>query len=227
MLMSSKSLMLAGLIALAAPAVQASTVTFETIADGRVKTANGAVAETGDAVISFANEADWAAIFEFNLSSLADDVTITGARFEYTITNPTAGKFGSGSSTVNLSTFLGDGEVTAADHGAAGAQVYSGSLAWGGTAGDVISYTLSDLTDVRAALQNDLLTIRNKAGLFSHIYVASLENATHSAARLIIDYEEGAPVSAVPLPGTLPLSAAAMLGFVALTRRRRSRHAAR
>lgn len=219
-----KTLIAAAALAMVAPAVQASTVTLTTIDDGRTKTAGGEVAETTDQVIEFAREAGWAGIFEFDLSSIADDVTITGARFEYTITAPAAGKYGvqgtaGYGSPADLYTFLGDGAVTAADRTTTGTHVYDDVAVWGGAPGDVVSFVLTDLSDIAAALANNLLTVRYEGGIFSHIYIAALENGTYDAARLIIDYETA--VSQVPLPATLPLAAAAMLGLYGVSRRRR------
>lgn len=219
-----KTLIAAAALAVAAPAAQASTITLSTIDDGRAKTAGGETAETGDEVIQFSNDANWAGIFEFNLSSLSDDVTITGARFEYTITEPAAGKFGAQGtagygSPADLYTFLGDGSVTANDRTTKGTHVYDDVAVWGGASGDVVSFVLTDLSDIKAALANNLLTVRYEGGIFSHIYVAALENTTYDAARLIIDYVT--PVSQVPLPATLPLAAAAMLGLYGVSRRRR------
>lgn len=196
----------------AANLANATTVSLTTIDDGSIRTWAGPVVDTTSTGVAVTQSGGLIrnGIFEFDLSSIADNAVINSVVFQW-INTRFVSNTGGNPAAVDLFTFLGDGVVTLADYSAAGTQVVDSSTPAGGSGGDVDSFAFSDLSDVTAALLGDLLTIRFETDSFASISVASLENTTHGAAQLIIDYT--AAPAPVPLPASLPL---AMIGLMAL-----------
>lgn len=217
-----KTQILAALLALSIPTVaSAATMTLSTIDDGSVKTFGGTVVDTGDTSVSVVQSGGniTNGIFEFNLAAIDDTATINSVSFQWTnsrfVSNTGA------LAAVDLFAYLGDGAVSIADYDAAGDQVADTSVAKGGSGGDVTTIAFTDVSMVTAALLGDLLSVRFETDSFASFRVASLENTTWDAARLVVDYT-AAPVTAVPLPASGLLLLGALGGVAGLRRRKKA-----
>lgn len=215
----------------AAGAASAAVINLTTTADGAVSDGTGTVlAFTNLQTITataFNGAANSYAIFEFDLSGIVDTDTIGSATFAFTMASNAI------STAANIpfivEAYLGDGVVNTGDFTAAGTQVISSTIAASGVsqalAGDTLSFVLTDLSVLQAALVSNLLTLKIASTVvFNQIQIAGLEHP-FSAATLSIDAEPMIPVEEVPLPAALPLMLSGLAAF-GLTGRRAKRKAA-
>ena len=118
--------------------------------------------------------------------------------------------------------YLGDGVIDITDHTTAATQVINSTVPNGGVRGDQETRAFSSLTTVQSAINGaGLLTLRLETDSFASLSYFSLENTDADAipAQLNITYN----TAAVPLPASLPLLGAALVGVAAFRRRTRSR----
>lgn len=200
----------------------AEAATFDALltADGDVQTFGGDSVETAGAAIAFTQSGGLIrnGILEFDLSGLADDVTVNSATLSITLTRFVSNT-GSNPAAIDIFAYNGDGAVTLDDFDAAGTQVADTTTATGGVAGDVRAFDFSDVIPVTGALADDLLTLRIETDSFASINFAALENTSLAAASLSIDYTAAPTTTPVPLPAGMPLILAGAAAFGVLKRR--------
>ncbi len=215
-----------------AGAATAATVNLTTSADGIVQNTHGPVAAVSDLmtlnVVELGGSTYSAAIFEFDLSSIANTSSVTSAAFSFTLAQNVVSP-SLPAMAFEVDAYLGDGLIDVSDFSTLGSQVIDDSIlaSFGGVpgamAGDVLTFGLSSLLTVQNALAGDMLTLRvrpTSAFAFNQFSIAALENTTFGAASLRIE-TTAAQTSTVPLPAGLPLLLAG-LGALAITRKRNS-----
>ena len=205
-----------------AGAAHAASVTFDPTADGDVQVFGGDDVDSIDDVLSVTQSGGLArnAIFEFDLSSIADDATIDAVTFSFTITRFVSNT-GGNPAAVELFAYSGDGVVDIDDFGASATQVVDSTAAGGGSAGDTFDFSFGTVAPVQDALAGDELTVRFETNSFASIALAALENTSFDAATLTVDYTPapGGGPAPVPLPAGLPMLLAG-LGAMAWVRRK-------
>lgn len=162
------------------------------------------------------------AVYEFDLSVIPDDATITAVHLRLTSDAQVSNT--STSATIRVAGFAGDGVVTQDDHetligGDLLVIAGIGAGAASAAAGSLFDFSLgpNGVDLLQSLLASNALTLRTSTDNFATFSVASLEHATRSAVALEIEF------TPVPLPGAWLLFGAATLG---LTKRRRQRGAA-
>lgn len=202
-------LFLITLVAMLSPNAFAASVDLSPTADGDVQIFGGDDVDTTDTILGLTQSGGLARniILEFDLSSIADDSTITSARIDFTLTRFVS-QVGDNPAAIHVIAYNGDGTVDIADYAAAGDAVLDTDTPKGGTGGDVRSFTFDDIAPLMAALSGNLLTLRVETDSFASINIASLENATYDPVNLHIEF------TPVPVPAALPLllSAGVLLG---------------
>jgi len=160
-------------------------------------------------------------ILEFDLSSIPDGSAINSLSLDVILTAFTS-NIGD-TANIDIFAFVGDGSITDPDFDAAGTQVFDSTIGAGGTfggaAGDLISFSLSDEAFFETLLPGDLLTLRIETDNFVIFRFASLENTLFDAATLNINFESADPV---PAPAFVSLFAGG-LGLMGLFGWRRKR----
>ncbi|MEE4118845.1 MAG: VPLPA-CTERM sorting domain-containing protein [Paracoccaceae bacterium] len=205
---------------LTAPA-SAATYSLLPTADGDVRTFGGDAVDTTTAFISVSQSGGNInnGVLVYDLSPIPDTASILSARLDVTlnrfISNTPA--LNPAPAAVDLFVFAGDGTVDISDYSATGTQVFDDTTPAGGTGGDVRSFTFTDVTSLESLLGGNLATIRFETDSFASLQFASNESSLYSPATLVIETE----TTPIPLPGGLPLLAAA-LGVTAVVKRRRS-----
>ena len=213
----------AALSALGATASSAATVVLQTTADGSVSNGgnNGTEAFTNFTGITgqhYSSIYYSHAIFEFDLTGIADDSTILSAAFGFTLATSSSTFYSPIEFTVDA--YLGNGVVDVADFDALGSTVITSSVVSGLAAGTTLSFDLSSLAPLQGALAGNLLTLRLSLTNIEQLTIAAIENTAYGNATLTLDAEAAPPPSPVPLPAGLPLLLAG-LGALGLLRRRR------
>lgn len=205
---------LIGILAAAATgSAMAASVDLAPTADGDVQLFGGNDVDTGDTRVNFSQSggAIRNGILEFDLSTINDAATINSVRLDLTIVAFTSNT-GSNPANAQIFAYDGDGVVDINDYDAPGIEVLNTTTPHGGSAGDLLQFTLTDINPISAALAGDLLTLRLETDNFAIVRFASLENGTLAPANLHIDF------TPVPVPAALPLLAT---GAGLLWRRRR------
>ena len=197
---------------------QAAVINLNPTADGDTQTFGGDSVDTTGALINFSQSGANIrnAILEFDLSSL-NASSITSARLDITLTRFVSNT-GSNPAQIDIFAYTGDGVIDITDYAAPGTQVVNTSTAQGGVAGDIRSFSFTDLAPLDAALLNGLLTLRIETDSFASINIASLENASLAAANLNLEYTP----SAVPVPAAAWLFGSGLLGLVGVARRKQA-----
>lgn len=217
---SFKSLLGAVALCLLTTPAMAIVSNLTPTADNDIQLFGGTNIDTTDTIIAFTQSGGLVrnAIFEFDLSSIPDTATINSASLDMTLTRfvsnlgPTA--------EIDIFGFAGDGAILEADFSTAGTQLFDGTTASGGVAGDVRSFALDPASFFESILATDLLTIRIETDSFASINIASLENQTFDPLTLNIDFT--ADDTPVPAPAMAPLFAGGLglLGLAGWRRRR-------
>ncbi len=202
-----------------AGAAHAATIDLTPTIDGDVQVFGGDDVQTTADKLSMTQSGGLTrnAILEFNLSAIPDSAIINAVDISMVLTRFIS-NVGGRDVALDVFTYLGDGVVDISDHGASGTQALDTTTAAGGNAGDVRSFSLTDLSTFGAALAGDLLTVRLETESFASWQIAALENGSYDPVTLSIDYTDR--ISAVPLPAGLPLLLGG-LGLLGLTARRR------
>lgn len=215
---SFKSLLGAAALCLLTTPAMAIVSSLTPTADGDIQLFGGTNIDTTDTIIAFTESGalERKAIFEFDMSGIPDTATINSASLDMTLTRfvsnlgPTAA--------IDIFGFAGDGTILEADFSTAGTQLFDGTTASGGVAGDVRSFALDPASFFESILATDLLTIRIETDSFASINIASLENQTLDPLTLNIDFT--ADDTPVPAPAMAPLFAGG-LGLLGLAGWRR------
>ncbi|MBK6469036.1 MAG: hypothetical protein IPF96_21175 [Rhodobacter sp.] len=142
-------------------------------------------------------------VFEFDLSTIADDSTILSAAFGFTLGVGSFSFYSPIEFTVDA--YLGNGVVDVADFTALGSTVITSSVVSGLAAGTTLSFDLSSLVPLQGALAGNLLTLRLSLTNQEQLNIAAIENTAYGNATLTLDAEAAPPPSPVPLPAGLPL----------------------
>lgn len=194
-----------------------ATATLNPTADGNTKIFGGNVVNTVSTGIAFSQSGGniHNAVLEFNLAPIADGATINSVSLAITLTRFVSNT-GATPAAIDVFAYAGDAVVDISDF-SGGTQVYDGATAQGGVAGDVRSFSLSNMTLFDSLLIGNLLTVRIETDSFASIQFASLENSSLGAAALTVDYTVGADV---PLPAALPMLAIGLAGLGFAARRK-------
>ena len=202
-------------------AAQAAQVVLTPTADGDVQVFGGDSVQTGSEVISITQSGGLIrnGIYEYDLTSIADNATITKVTFEVTLNRFISNT--ADETAVDLFLYGGDGNVTIADFDAAAVQVFDGTTPTGGSKFDVRSFEFSETASLQDLLGGDLATLRFETDSFASIALLSIEEMEEGdrTPRLIVAFD--VPTTAeLPLPGALPLLISALgAGFFARQRR--------
>ncbi len=195
-------------------ATTVQSVQLAPTADGHVRIFGGEVVDTTSTALSFFQSGGNIdnAVLEFDLSGI-NALAINSASLAITLTRFVS-NVGSNPAAVDIFAYTGDGIVDINDYAAPGTQVVDTTTPAGGVAGDVRSFSFTDVAPIESALfANGLLTLRLESDNFASLVFASLENTGFGAASLSIDY------TPVPLPAAWLMMLPAV---VALGRRRRA-----
>lgn len=214
-----KTFIIAALL-LGSVSAHAATMAFLPTADGDVQTFGGNSVDTTDTVLAFTQSGGLVrnAIVEYDLSAISDLSSVSAATLDITLT-----RFVSNLGTTaefDVFTYDGDGTVDINDFNATGTQVIDTTVPLGGSAGDIFSFALTDLSTIVNSTTG-LLTLRLETDSFASYQIASIENAVYEAPKLTLTYIDQPPVSAVPVPAALPLMASA-LGMFGIARRKKN-----
>ncbi|NNU15854.1 hypothetical protein HK107_05905 [Parvularcula sp. ZS-1/3] len=204
----------AALGALTITAAHAASLTIAPDADGTVQVFGGDSVITDDASLNVTQSGGLArnAIFEFDLSGIGDDATITGATFSITLSRFVSNT-GGNPAAVDLFAYGGDGVIDISDFGAAGAQVVDTTIPAGGSGGTVFDFTFTDVATLQSLLVSDLLTLRMETDSFASIAIQALEASNGGAASLTINFDvPNGP--AIPIPAAAWLFAAGLGGIL-------------
>ena len=198
----------------------AAVIDLSPTADGSVRTFGGDSVNTTDTKVSLLQSGGniTNSVFEFDLSSL-NATAISSARLDITLTRFVSNT-GSTPANIHIFAYNGDGVVDISDYAATGTQVVNSNTPQGGVAGDVRSFSFTDVTPMNDALVNGLLTLRIETDSFASINIASLENTTLAAANLNLQYT----ASAVPAPAAIWLFGSGLLGLTGIARRSNRKH---
>lgn len=147
--MNFKRFIFSSVLFLAATAAHAGVVSLNPTADGSVRTWGGNEVKTADAGINFTQSGGLQrhAIFEFDLSAIDDAATINSVSFDLTITRFVSNT-GSNPAAIHIFAYNGDGVVDISDYAATATEVANTSTPQGGSAGDVRSFSLSDVAPI-------------------------------------------------------------------------------
>lgn len=199
---------------LLAGSANAATFTLTPTADGDARVFGGDTVDTTDTRISVAQSGSniTNGVLEFDLTSIPDAAVITAARLDVELVSFTSNT-GSNPAPIHIFGYNGDGSVTIGDYDAAATTMLSTTTPLGGSAGDVISFSLTTLTPLTAALSGNALTVRVETDSFATFRFASLENTVLNPAKLVVTTQ----ATVVPLPAGVPLllSGLAALGWAA------------
>ncbi|GGY45644.1 hypothetical protein GCM10007148_13330 [Parvularcula lutaonensis] len=194
----------------------AATIQFTATDDGTVKTFGGDSVDTTSDTISVVQSGVNIVngVLEFDLGAIGPGATVNAASLSLALARPVSNAIGA-TAEVDIFAYGGDGAVTIADFGAAGTQVFDGSIPTGGSQLDIFNFNLTQLLPLQAQL-GGLLTLRLETDSFASLAFLSMEQGFGAAFSpiLTIDFTP-APTNPVPIPGALPLFAAglASLGF--------------
>lgn len=195
----------AALGALSIGASHAASLTFTPTADGTVQIFGGDSVITDGDTLSVTQSGGLIrnGIFEFDLSAIDDGATITGATLSVTSARFVSNT-GNNPAVADLFVFGGDGTVDISDFAAAGSQVVDTTVPNGGSAGDVFTFTFSEVASLQGLLVSDLVTLRLETDSFASILLRALESTDGGAASLTVEFD-------LPDGGEIPLPAAAWL----------------